>query len=101
MGKVQLSTPKTAVPIGNTEIRAETGTLFEFRTKQTSDPLLFQFAKIRAETFDKVLASALLPDAMVVAIADAKIQMQIFRNIWPPKTGLAHYPPLNGPAISH
>jgi len=83
-GKVQLSIPKTAVPMGNTEITAETGTLFELSTTQMPDPLLFQFGMMRAETFDKVLASALLPKATAVTTTNEKIQTPSFSNIEPP-----------------
>ena len=63
---------------------AETGTLFELCTKQTSNPLLFQFGKMRVETCDKVLASAVAPRARVVATTDAEIQTLNFPNILPP-----------------
>ena len=81
IGKVQLSIPKTAVPMGNTVMIAETGTLFELCTKQTSAPLLFQFGKMRVETFHKVLAPAVPTRARVVATTDAEIQMLNFPNI--------------------
>jgi hypothetical protein len=70
----------------------ETGTLFELCTKQTSDPLLFQFGMMRVETFDKVVdflkrASAVPPRARVVATTDAEIQTLNFQNISPPFIG--------------
>jgi hypothetical protein len=73
-GKVQLSMPviATAVPMGNTEMIAETGTLFELCTKQTSDPVLFQFETMRVDTFDNVLASAALAGTNAVAITNAE-----------------------------
>jgi hypothetical protein len=46
-----------------------------------SDPVLFQFGMMRAETFDKVLASALLPKATAVTTTSEKIQTQSFSNI--------------------
>ena len=63
---------------------AETGTLFELCTTQTSAPLLFQFGMMRVETFDKVLASAVPPKARVVATTDAEIQTLNFVDISPP-----------------
>ncbi len=79
-----MSIPKTAVPIGNIEMIAETGTLFELCTKQTSDPLLFQFGKMRVETFDKVLACAVAHRAMVATTTDAETQTLNFPNILSP-----------------
>lgn len=88
-GKVHVSIPRTRVPVGNTEMTAETGALFELCTKQTSDPLLFQFGMIRVETFDKVLdflkrASAVPPKVRVVTTTDAEIQTLNFPNISSP-----------------
>ncbi len=80
-GKVQLSIPKAAVPIGNTETVAKTATLFELCTTQASAPL---FGMICVETFDKVLASTALPKVRVVANTDAEIQTLNFANISPP-----------------
>ena len=57
---------------------------------QMSDPLLFQFRMMRAETFDRVLAAALLPKATVVATIDAEIQTLDFRNICAPPMIEAH-----------
>jgi hypothetical protein len=80
-GKVQLSIPITAVPMGNTEMIAETGTVLKLCTKQTSDPVLFQFRTMRVETFDKVLASAVL--ARTRATTGAEIQMLNFLTSHP------------------
>jgi hypothetical protein len=78
-GKLQLSIPVTAVPMGNTEMIAETGTLLELFTMQTSDTVLFQFRTMRVETFDKVLAPAApIRDA---ATTGTEIQMLNFLNI--------------------
>jgi len=99
-GKVQLSMPVTAVPMGNTEMIAETGTVFELCTKQTSDPVLFQFETMRVDTFDKVLASAALARTNAVAITDAEAPN--FPNISSPfKIGSVYpYPLLKALATS-
>jgi hypothetical protein len=89
IGKVHVSVPISRVPVGNTEMTVETGTLFELRTKQTSDPLLFQFGMMYVETFDRVAdfrkrASAGPPRVRVVASTDAEIQTLNLPNILPP-----------------
>jgi len=92
-GKVHVSPARTRVPVGNTEISAETDALFALCTKQTSDPVLFQFGMICVRTFDNVLvfltaASAEPPRATVAANTNAKIQTLNFPNIsFPSKLG--------------